>query len=320
MEEDCEVAKLLLDSGRVDVNAHIEADYYIGKGAMKGKKGYAIDNCFSDDMIRLLLSHGSALGKYGHHSRFQTIYSEFLGHKSALGTCLGPLGFAQETLDDIFDFVMPNYQLRPQPVYEGDAQAIQDQIVQIFMRERREKLSCSIAYNAQSRFVSTIKSLAWPDKKVIVEKILDYTFDMSWEEAKPLGEALAQLLAPGFIDRESFLAAVGEFCESYTAVESDVPRLNEYFAGLMAPVLRAKLLTVEELRQMLRKDENIDKNPRSFQPFGRLADFLAHLWRAHPMLKFSPADWGLDPETFNAWRNHYSKANYVRVHSLVKCW
>lgn len=292
---------------------HKEFEKEKGTIRVAGRQGQAtFDEYISDatskysKMLKFRLKGGSAIRQISRDSSGQQ------GSSINLPNFDGFMMDSSAIVEDEALFVSPDD--------DSDEEVADEDLVELMPAEEREKIKDSfirtfmlervdadkeISTNAQKRFLRTVKRMGWPDKQVLVDKILNFTFDMKAEEALPLGEALAKLLACGYIKQKPFIAAMTDFCEYYTAVEGDAPRLNEYFADMMIHVMRAKMLTLSELNELLQKDVNIDKRPRKNQPFGRRAEFLAFLLRQEPKLVWEPADFALDPDKIADWRKHY---------------
>jgi len=187
-----------------------------------------------------------------------------------------------------------------------DREQMKDSFIRNFFEKRKEAKNTGKKTEEQclKEFVFTIKRMGWPDRVKLVDNIINFTFDMSREEASPLGEALNMLCKQGYIKTDALLQALDEWCEYYSMNEGDSPLLNYYFAQMFIHLIRDGVLSLARINEALLKDQMIDKE-RKGKEYGRRAEFLAYTLQLEAELSFSPEDWGLTQEQIEPLKEHY---------------
>lgn len=194
-----------------------------------------------------------------------------------------------------------------------DREEIKDTFIRTFFSDRNDpELTPE---KALRKFVRTVKKMGWPDRATLVDNFLNFTFDMKAEEAYPLGQALARLCTDNYIKEDALIKGLDEWCEWYSTNQGDSPMLGMYFADIFVPLIRDKVLTLEQLNSALKKDTQIDA-PKKSKEFGLRAEVLGYIIRQEPSLQFQPEDWNLKSEQIPAWKQKYGLEKIVMESSV----
>lgn len=157
---------------------------------------------------------------------------------------------------------------------------------------------------ALKKFIRTVKKMGWQDKMDLVLEFLNFTLNGE-DEGFSLGIGLQELLSTNYINKDSLMRGLNDFCEWYTSTEMDIPFLNQYFGAITLNLIRGGSLTLEEVNTALQKDPQIDAS-KTKKKFGRRADYLAFILEQDASIPHNPADFLLDGADVSEWKAEYN--------------